>query len=69
MKNLRLTETDVIFSTGVFLKPDKCIINGKEQWRWIAVGFEDDSYLDGERVDVYDYADTLEGLLVPEETS
>ncbi len=68
MKKLRLTETDYIFSTGVFLKPEKCIINGKEQWRWIAAGFEDDSYLYGESINVYDCAETLEGLLIPEET-
>jgi hypothetical protein len=66
MEKIRLTQKDNIFSTGVFLKPEKCIINGKEQWRWIAVGFEDDCYLDGQYVDVYDYADTLEGLIIPE---
>ncbi len=65
--NIKIKETDYIFSTGVFLKPQKCIINGIEQWRWIAIGFEDDSYLYGEYIDVYDYANTLEGLVIPEE--
>lgn len=67
MKKIGILKTDYIFSTGVFLKPEKCIINGKEQWRWVAVGFEGDSYLNGEYINVYDYADTLEDLLIPEE--
>ena len=58
-----MKENDKIYATGVFLKPEKCIINGKEQWRWIAVGFEDDSYLDGNSIDIYDYSETLEGLI------
>lgn len=62
-----LSDTDKIFATGVFLQPVKCTINGKEQWRWVAVGFEDDSYYDGEIIDVYDYADTLEGLITDSE--
>jgi len=66
---MQIKETDYIFSTGVFLKPVKCIINGIESWRWVAIGFEDDSYLYGEGINVYDYADTLEGLVIPEEVS
>lgn len=58
-----ISDTDKIFATGVFLQPVKCTINGIEQWRWVAVGFEDDSYYDGEIIDIYDYADTLEGLI------
>lgn len=58
-----ISETDTIFGTGVFLRPVKCIINGIESWRWVAVGFEGDSYYDGEVINIYDYADTLEGLL------
>ncbi len=59
---LKLTQEDLIFATGVFLKPVDCIINGIKQWRWVVVGFEDDSYFDGEAFDVYDYADNFEGL-------
>ncbi len=62
-KQISLSETDKVFATGVFLQPVKCTINEKEQWRWVAVGFEDDNYYDGEVVDIYDYADTLEGLI------
>lgn len=58
-----ISDTDRIFATGVFLQPVKCLINGKEQWRWVAVGFEDDSYFNGKRVDIYDYAETLEDLI------
>lgn len=61
-KQIEISETDKIFATGVFLKPEKCTINGKEQWRWIAVGFEDDSYYDGKIIDIYDYAESFEGL-------
>jgi len=32
-----------IFSTGVHLQSVECVINRKKQWRWIAVGFEDES--------------------------
>ena len=59
----KFTDKDTIFATGVFLQPIKCTINGIKQWRWVAVGFEDDSYFDSELIDVYDYADTLEGLV------
>ncbi len=60
---INLSDTDKIFATGVFLQPVKCTINGIEQWRWVAVGFEDDSYYDGEVISIYDYANTLKGLL------
>ncbi len=62
-KQITIFETDKIFATGVFLQPAKCTINGTEQWRWVAVGFVDDSYYDGEVINIYDFADTLEGLL------
>ncbi len=58
-----MSYTDKIFATGVFLQPVKCTINGIEQWRWVAVGFEDDSYYDGEVIDIYEYANTPEGLI------
>lgn len=46
----------IIFSTGVHLQAIKCTINGKEQWRWVAVGFEDDSYLDGKAINPSEYS-------------
>ncbi len=61
-KQITMSDTDTIFATGVFLRPTKCIINGVEQWRWVADGFEDDSYYDGEVIEIYDYADTFDGL-------
>jgi len=60
---IQITENDKIFSTGVYLKPVECIIDGKKQWRWIAVGFEDDTYFNDEIIDVFDYADNFEGLI------
>ncbi len=57
-----MSEDETIFATGVFLRPAKCTINGIEQWRWVAVGFESDSYYNGNVIEIYDYADTFEGL-------
>lgn len=53
---------DQIYATGVFLQAVELVIEGKRQWRWIAVGFEDDTYFDGKTIDIYDYADSFEGL-------
>ena len=61
-KQIVITDTDKIFATGVFLQPVKCTINGMEQWRWIAVGFEDDSFLDGEIINPNEYADSIKKL-------
>lgn len=52
-----------IFSTGVHLQAVECIINGKEQWRWIAVGFEDDSFFDGEIINPLEYANKARDLI------
>lgn len=62
-KQTLISETDKIFATGVFLQPVKCVINNQEQWRWVAVGFEDDSFLDGKLVNPNEYADNIEGLV------
>ncbi|TAG03502.1 MAG: hypothetical protein EAZ44_05965 [Cytophagia bacterium] len=51
-----------IFATGVHLQSIQVEINNKKQWRWIAIGFEEDNYYDGETIEVYDYADSFEGL-------
>lgn len=71
MENMRkdkiISEKTVIFSTGVYLKPQRIEINGKFQWRWIAVGFEDSSFLAGDEIEVYDYSDKVENLLIPAE--
>lgn len=62
-KQINLSDTDKIFATGVFLQPVKCTINNIEQWRWVAVGFEDDSFYDGKIINPYDYADNIQGLI------
>ncbi len=59
---MNISKDDVIFATGVFLKPIECIINNEKQWRWIAVNFEDDSFLKGISIDVFEYSDTFNGL-------
>jgi len=58
-----LHENDKIFCTGAFLKPVEVEINGRKQWRWVLVGSEDSSFLDGDEVMIYDHAPTLHGLL------
>jgi len=65
-KQITISDTDKIFATGVFLQPVKCTINDKEQWRWVAVGFEDDSFFNGKIVNPYDYADNIKGLIIAE---
>ncbi|MBU3965427.1 hypothetical protein KKG29_01805 [Patescibacteria group bacterium] len=52
-----------IFSTGVHLQSEECIINGKKQWRWVAVGLEDESFLDRKEVNPFEYADKKEKLI------
>ena len=52
----------IIFSTGVHLQSVEVEINGIKQWRWVAIGFEDDTYKDGEQVEIYNYSDSYEGL-------
>lgn len=52
-----------IFSTGVFLETIECTINGKKQWRWVAVGFEDESFMNGEVINPIEYAKRQEGLV------
>lgn len=46
----------IIFSTGVYLQSVECVINGKKQWRWVAMGFEDESFLNGEAINPIEYA-------------
>ena len=59
------SSNDKIFATGVFLQPVRCTINQIEQWRWVAAGFEDNSYYDGLVVNPMEYADNLEDMLNP----
>jgi len=61
-KQISISEDDKIFATGVFLQPVRCTINAVEQWRWVAVGFEDDSFFDGKLISPNEYADSIEKL-------
>ncbi len=63
-KQINLSDTDKIFATGVFLQPVKCTINNIDQWRWVAVGFEDDSFYDGEIINPNEFAGRMEDLII-----
>jgi len=52
-----------IFSTGVHLQLIECIIYGQKQWRWVAVGFEDESFLNGEAINPIEYAEKQKNLV------
>jgi len=59
----KLNNKREIFSTGVFLESVECVINGKKQWCWVAVGFEDDSFLNGKVINPIEYANKREKLI------
>ncbi len=61
--NIKTENQTIIFSTGVHLQSVECVINGEKQWRWIAVGFEDDSFLNGEIINPIEYAKEQESLV------
>lgn len=56
-------QTITSFSTGAHLQAVECIINGAKQWRRVAVGFEDESFLDEETVNPVEYADRQHKLI------
>lgn len=62
-KQILISSKDKIFATGVFLQPVKCTINEIEQWRWVAVGFEDDSFYDGDIINPVEYANDIDKLI------
>jgi hypothetical protein len=57
------TSGDSIYATGVFLVPAKRIVEGIEEWYWEAVGFEEDSFFDGELINPKEYATKVEDLV------
>ncbi len=54
---------DTVFATGVHLQAIEVEINGIKQWRWVATSFEEDTYFDGEIIDVLTYANDFEKLM------
>lgn len=53
-----------IYSTGAYLRGVECIINGRKQWRWIVVEFNDDNYdRKGKLVSPFAYSDSQERLI------
>lgn len=65
-EKINLKENDSLFTIGAFIKPVKVVINNVEQWRWIVTSFEDQTFLNGNEIDVYDYANNFEGLIPSE---
>lgn len=65
-KTVEITPNLTVFATGVHLQAIEVEINGQKQWRWIAVGFEEDSYFNGETVDIHPYANAFEELFILE---
>ncbi len=59
----KLVENDILFTIGAFIKPMKVVINDIEQWRWIVTSVEDQTFLNGNEIEVYAYADKLEHLV------
>lgn len=66
-RKFELRENDKIFCTGAFLQPLEIEVRGVKQWRWVLVGSEDPSYFNGQEIQIYDYANDLQGLLIDEE--
>ena len=60
---MKIKNQTTIFSTGVHLQVVECVINGIKQWRWVAVGFEDESFLNGETINPIEYAEKQENLV------
>ena len=60
---MKTKDQTTIFSTGVHLASKECVINGKKQWRWVAVGFEDESFMNGEVVNPVEYAEKQKDLV------
>ena len=57
-------KAEQIFTTGAYCEPRQWTdADGKTQWRWIVVGFEDDSYQDGDYVSPVVSADTRDNLM------
>ena len=52
-----------IFSTGVHLQSVECLIDSKKQWRWVAIGFEDESFLNGRAINPIEYGDNENELV------
>lgn len=52
-----------IFSTGAYLQSEECVIDGKKQWRLIAVGFEDECFMNGKEINPIEYAKKQENLV------
>jgi hypothetical protein len=54
-----------IYTTGAYLQPVKITgKDGRETWRWLVSGFNDDTYLDGNLCNPVETAEMADGLLI-----
>ena len=60
---MNISKNTQIFATGVHLQAVECTINGIKQWRWVAVSFEDDSFMNGQIVEPIEYANEMAQLI------
>ena len=63
-----MNQNITIFSIGTHLQAVECIIDGIKQWRWVAIGFEDESFLNGKAINPIVYADSDNELIEEFET-
>jgi hypothetical protein len=54
-----------VYTNGAYLQAME--VNGK--WRWVVMSFEDDSFIDGNIVDVTELANTKENLILDEDVT
>lgn len=52
-----------IFTTGAYLSPVKCVVDGREHWLWKVDEFHDDSFQLGEECNPVENSKTLAGLM------
>ena len=60
---MNISKNTQIFATGVHLQAVECTINDIKQWRWVAVSFEDDSFMNGQIVEPIEYANEMAQLI------
>ena len=56
-----IRSSDLIFTTGAFLRQIKVIQDGQELWMWTVAEFVDDSFKDGEVFNPPKLSETEEG--------
>ena len=60
-------KTPEIFTTGAFLRPVRVNHGDGDVWVWAVIGFEEDSFMDGDIYNPPEYAASLEELTTLDE--